>query len=279
MTVIRCRVSYHNGDAEQGRLELYEAGRSIQGLARALSITTHALLHDGEVRAHGDRADGATIYVQPSQRGSFVEQVAVVIADPFVQAIGSSVIGAAFYDILRTGWSHATGHSAEPQTPTLQRMAERRQEILEELAAGLERPLEELHRPIKRQPVIEIKVTKPRGEALIRLDDETRQYVSTRTQGDDVNNLKGNVTRYNILSGFGRFYNDGDGVTVPFNLAEDLPAREVQLISWSLDQANRGSSGKVLFDVVPVVNARGIVRRYLVKAVRDVPPDNHQRAA
>jgi hypothetical protein len=269
-TVLKLRVSYHHGDAEQGRLELYEAGRSIQGLARAVHISTHALLNNGDVRSHGNRTQGAEVYIQPSQRGSFVELVNVVIDNAFVVGIGGSVVGNAFYDMLGYAWNNAVGRETQPQTPYVRNMAARRQELAEELAASLEAPLEEFHRPVKRQEEMQIQLARTRGQEIIRLDNNTRTYVSTRARGDTIPRVLGNVTRYNILSGFGRFYEDEIGETVPFNLDGELPAREVQLISWSLDQANRGQDGKVLFDVVPIVNARGETRRYLITAVNEV---------
>lgn len=270
MKIIRVRVSYHHGDAEQGRLDLYDAGRSTEGLARAMAISTHALLNDGAVRRHGDRAEGAQFYIEPAQRGSFVEFVTVVLSNPAAQGLGISVAGAAFWDMIKYGWNNSVGRPQEPETPFVRNLAERRQELAEELAASLESPLEQFHRPIRSQNQMEIQLARPRVGEIIRLDNNSRTYVSTRERGDLIRGLVGNVTRYNILSGFGRFYVDESEETMPFNLADDFPVGEVHLISRSLDEANRGLGGKILFDAIPIVNARGETRRYLIKSAREI---------
>ena len=65
MNPIHFKISYHNGDASNGRLDMYDASVSLQGFAKALSITTHALLNDGEIRKKGHSIKGAKIYINP----------------------------------------------------------------------------------------------------------------------------------------------------------------------------------------------------------------------
>lgn len=59
MKTINFKISYHNGDASDGRLDMYDASVSLQGFAKALAITTHALLNDGEIRKKGNTINGA----------------------------------------------------------------------------------------------------------------------------------------------------------------------------------------------------------------------------
>lgn len=99
MTSITFKISYHHGDATTGRLDMYDASVSLQGFAKALSITTHALLNDGEIRKKGNRIEGAQLYISPPRKGSFEEIITLVITNK--EAIGASIAAAAFYDLIK----------------------------------------------------------------------------------------------------------------------------------------------------------------------------------
>ena len=78
-TKLEIKVSYHYGTAADSRLDLYDAGVSIQGMARALAISTHAFLNEGEIRKRANAATGAEIYISPSRRGSFQEIITIIL--------------------------------------------------------------------------------------------------------------------------------------------------------------------------------------------------------
>jgi len=268
MPELSFKISYHHGDAAQGRLDLYDAGISIQGLAKALSITTHALLNDGAIRKQGDKAEGARIFINPSRKGSFEEIITIFVSDPVAASVGTSILAAAFWDLIKWTWSHTVDKEYEPETPFVRRLADRREPFIGEISESLEIPLEQLHRPIKQHAEMEISISRPRVGEILRLDQDTMLNVSLSTDPDITENIVGNVTRYNILSGYGRFFSDDLQRTVSFKITENVPFDQRELITWSIDQAQRRFPGKVVFDAKIIKSARGVVKRYLVHEIR-----------
>lgn len=268
---IEFRISYDGGQAAEGFLDIYNAGVSTRGLSRALAITVHAFLNDGEIRRRAERATGAKIYISSPRHGSFEEVVRVVFSADAATTVGLSILAAAFYDFLKWTWSAAVGKQSDPTTPFVRRISERKEPFIGEIATVLETPMQELHRPIEGDPDIKIYVRRPRVGSVVVFDKETLDYVTTRTESEVVENLRGNVTKYNILSGFGRFYSDVELKTVSFDLDQDVSAEEKRLLTWSMDQRSQGNDGKILIDVHRHLNARNELMRYKVLAVRKCP--------
>lgn len=268
MSEVKIVFHYDGGIAADGSLDIYDAAVSLHGLSRALAITTHAFLNDGEIRIRAERVEGAKILIRPPQRGSFQEVVTVVFQSGAVEAIGYSVLAAAFWDFLKWTWSEVIGSSVSPTTPTVKRLQDRIEPVMGELVEALEKPLQEMHRPIQRDRDIRLGVHRPHVGEVLRMDAATLDYVMTSTESDIVRDLSVNVTRYNILSGFGRFYVDDEDRTISFKIADDMTSAQKQLLTWSLDQRNRDFPGKILVDVRRVINARGQVLRCIVLSAR-----------
>jgi len=216
MKPINFKISYHNGDAKDGRLDMYDASVSLQGFAKALSITTHALLNDGEIRKQGNRLNGAKIFISPSRKGSFEELITLVITNK--EAIGASVASSAFWDLIKWTWSKTIDLDYEPKTPHVKKLEERIEPFIGEMEEALEIPLEQAHRPIKQCEDMTVVLKRHRVGNVIKLDCNTLKSVSIRTDSNITKNITGNVTRYNILSGIGRFYDDDLERTVSFKM-------------------------------------------------------------
>jgi hypothetical protein len=265
---IEIKIRYEGGIADDGVLELYDAGTSISGFARAFAITSHAFLNDGAVRKRAEGAEGAKLYIGSSKHGSFLEVITVVITSEAAKAIGLSIVAAAFWDFVKWSWSKTIGKDTEPETPYVRRLVDQNPELADELAAVLESAMQMAHRPIQQDRHIEIAVQRPKVGTILTLDSETLLYVSTRGESELIENLIGNVTRYNILSGFGRFYDDVQECTIPFDLDDAVSALEKRLLTWSMDQRIQGHDGKIALDVKAITNAKGNIKRYRVHAVR-----------
>lgn len=268
MVELRARISYHGGDADRGMLNIYDAGVSLHGLSRSLAITGHAFLNDGAVRRRAERAAGVSIYVLPSRHGSFEQIISIVLENPAAAGIGVSVAAAAFWDFLKWSWSNTIGVLFEPVTPHVLRLRERREPFIGEMTEALERPLELMHRPIAAEPEMQILVSRPRVGEVIRLNRESLDQVSSRTENDHPVEVQGNVTRYNVLTGYGRLYDRELEATIGFKVSEEVSGVEKECLTWSLHEYNRDQGGRLVFTVNRVVNARGEPKRYLVTAIR-----------
>lgn len=115
-TEIKFRIKYEGGDADQNRLELYDAGVSIHGIARSIAISMHAFLNDGNIRSRVEKISGAKIYIHPSRQGSFEELIVIAVNSDIASGIGLSVVASASWEFLKWSWAKATGQKADEPT-------------------------------------------------------------------------------------------------------------------------------------------------------------------
>lgn len=141
-------------------------------------------------------------------------------------------------------------------------------DLEEGLTVALEKPLEQLHRPLANNENMEISVTRNQTTDSINFNHETLAYVETTTESRLSHNILGNVTRYNILSGNGRFYDDNLERTISFGVDNEVSPNEKQILTWSMDQRNKGNDGKILIDANRIVNKRGETKRYIIVEVK-----------
>jgi hypothetical protein len=267
---LRLKIKFEGGEADNHRLEIYEAGVSIHGLARATAISMHAFLNNGAVRSRVETIHGAKIYITPSQKGSFQELITIVIEADLVGTIGTSVAATATWEFIKWSWAKAMGR--EPEEPTsrhAKKILKENEDLETELSIALESPLEQVHRPIANNSEVRISLSKNLTKDSIDLDQNSLDNVSTRTESAIEKNICGNITRYNILSGNGRFYDDGLERTVSFGLDSDVSHSEKKLLTWSMNEGNSGRDGKLLMDLNRIVNKRGDTKRYVVVEVRE----------
>lgn len=267
MKELNFKISYSGASADQGLLDIYDAGVSTLGLARALSVTTHAFLNDGKIRKRAERVVGARVYLHPPKNGSFEELVTIVFTDPVVQAIGTAVIVPAFWDFLKWTWSEAVGGQHQPETPFVRRLEDRVEPLIGEIGVALESPMAELHRPIQHAANMEISISRPRVGEIIRLDHTTMAYVSIRDEGEAEEGIIGNVTKYNIISGYGRLFVDELDRTVPFDLDSNISDDQKQLLTRSSHDRNRGLDGKIALNASRILTGRGELKRFKVYGV------------
>lgn len=266
MTTLTFSIKYNHGDAANGKLDMYDAAISFQGFARALSITAHALLNDGEIRKRAHRIEGGELFICPSRKGSFEQIVSFVVTNQ--EAIGASIVAATFYDLVKWTWSKTLEAAYEPQTPHVRKLAQKIEPFIGEMEEALELPLELAHRPIRQNQDVVITINRQRSGEVIRLDNETLSAVSLQTESNITDNIIGNVTKYNLISGYGRFYDDQLEHTISFKLEDTVSSAQKQLITWSLHHAqNQEGQGKIIFEAKRVLTSRGIVKRYLVTKI------------
>lgn len=270
MESVSIRIEYTGGTANEGLLSAYEAGLSITGLSRALALSAHALVGDGRTRLRARRTPAFHIYIAPPRGGSFIEELRVVFSDPIVQVLGGGVIGNALWDLIKVSWSATVDKLAEPETDHVKALLERQEPVMGRLPYALESPLEQVHRPIQRDREIEISVQDAEQRIeVVRFDDDTLEAISSNVRDKEATLIHGNVTRYNILTGFGRLYALEEGRVVPFRLGPSFPEIQKAILTWSMDDKQRGGEGLVTLRVFRVASARGVTKRYLVEAAQN----------
>lgn len=265
---IKFIIRYTGGSADGNHLDLYDAATSMQGLARSLSITSHALLNDAQVKSKGDSTKNVDFLLHPSKKGSFIEQVTIIFHDPAVQAIGSSVLASAFWDFIKYTWREATGRNGKLLEPKSRRIVSSNEDFSQEATKSLEIPLQQLHRPILNDKDIVIEIRRPKIGVVVKFNKSTLDYVMSQEAPILKINIKGNVTKYNNITGVGKFYDDNEGRTISFYSSE-LAEEERRILSWSLHNSNGDySAGKIFIDVDVIASNSGSIKRYMIKDAR-----------
>lgn len=267
MKELNFKISYRGASADDGLLDIYDAGVSTLGLARALSVTTHAFLNEGHVRKRAERVVGAKVYLHPPKKGSFEELVTIIFTEPAVQVIGATVITAAFWDFLKWSWSEALGERHDPETSFVKRLDDRVEPLIGAIGVALESPLAALHRPIQNAVDMEISISRPRVGEVFTLDHTTMAYVNVRDESELEDGIVGNVTKYNIISGYGRVFIDDLDRTVPFDLDDDVSPKEKEFLTKSSHDRNRGLDGKISLRASKILTAKGELKRFKVYGV------------
>ncbi|OOG62651.1 hypothetical protein [Flavobacterium sp. A45] len=263
---VKFTIRYTGGTADESILDLYDAASSMQGLAKALAITTHALATKGEIRSKGDSIPNVKFYLHPPKQGSFIELVTIVFEDPVAKVIGTSVVVAAFWDMIDFTWRQATGRQKDPEEKIARKIVEENELFPQEMSRVLEIPLQQLHRPILHDRNIEIEIKRPRVGTVLKFSSATLDYVMSQNDPELVENINGNVTKYNILSGYGRFYDDNAQRTIPFNISPTLEMEEQEILTWSLHHSTADNqNGKIIIDAQVVKDRLGNIKRYIIQ--------------
>ncbi len=260
MTELKVKYHYEYGMADEGRLDLYDAAIALKGVARASSLITHAYLN-GEVKTQGDGAKGAEFYINTPKRGSFIYEAVIFFA--------GSVSSGVFYDFIKYGFNEAVGKLNYNQDYS-KALEKRIEPTIGELPATLESSLNEIHRPIRKDNDIKLTVGRPRGEKLAIFDSESALYLLPSTIPAP-HPISGNVTKYNNLTGWGKFFDLIEQRTVSFNIKLDSSEREKSFITWSLHESNMGREGLLYLSANAVVTSTNVIKRYIVEGVSDAP--------
>lgn len=194
------KLRFSGGDAERRGLDLYDGSNSFYGFAQALQIVVHAYM-TGEIVSRATALKGAELYFGAPRRGSVLFDIIAVI-EQYPATAG--IAGAAFYDFVKVAFSKAVGMlNAKPETPSVQKV-DIDDTFFDQLAETLEGSLRRAHRAID-YGIPTVTLERPRS-TLVTSDRHTSEWVNTRDENPDVEELSGNITRYNALSGNGRAY-------------------------------------------------------------------------
>lgn len=257
--IFRFKITYENGSADQHHLDMYDAGISYLGFAKALNITIGAILNK-QVKVKGNNSSGVQIYLETSKKGSFEQLITVAIQEyPIISTIALGASGSALWDTIKYVWGGIL-NQIEPQPS--QKIMNRIEPIMHDLQQALETPLQEAHRPITNDKKIEISLTSGRSKNAIKLNESTLKTVSEKVTDKIEEDKVGNVTRYNNISYIGRYYDEDLDKTIPFH-SEALSKYEQELLTWSLHESNKDiTKGKIKISVIPIKTATGKLKRY-----------------
>lgn len=267
---IKLILRVEGGSADEGVLDIYDAANTIYGLARSVNMVAHSFANNGEVRKKNKTATGSKTVIQPSIKGCFEEQIAILFDDSVINRVGSSVYVNGFWDYLTWVWTGAVGHDWEPTTPYVRSFASKHDLHIDEISDALEVPMQLMHKSINSDENVKIFISRPRVSDVMELNKSTLDYVTTRDETTDTEYIVGNVTRFNVLSHFGRVYSDDEGRIISFGLADGDNRRVVDLAIKSMQEHGTDNKGKMNLKVSKVLSAHGVVKRYRVYDINEI---------
>lgn len=262
-------IQYEGKKSDSGRLDLYDAAESLHGFTRVLNRIAHAFANNDDARSKVPKPTNVITSITGAKKGCFETLIDVEFSEKVVQSMGKSVVINNFWDYFIYTFSLGIGIDYQPTTPYLRKKIDRSEGHFDEMSAALEVYLTKTHRPIKSNSASTIAIVRPRFGSTIIMNNATLDYVETNLTSNTIEYWSGNVTKYNILTGYGRAYIDEIGHTVPFNLFgldDDTPAHTTAAASMEEGARNIGS-GKREFSGYKVTNATGIVKRLLILTI------------
>jgi hypothetical protein len=242
----------------------------IHGIARAINIVSHAFSTNEEIRTRAQSAHDVKTLIHSSRKGCFEEQIDIVFSKNLTAKIGSSVIIKSFWDYLTYCWAASIGADHAPTSNHLQKVVQKDRDFGYFIGDALESAMQDLHKPIVRDVNSKIFLERPRVGDVLEFNHETLAYVTNRFEKTEILTITGNVTRFNVLSDFGRFYSDLDERTVSFKFGGDNKSEKQRLIILeSMKDGVRGESGKLKFHVSKIMNSQDFVKCYVVHEIEE----------
>jgi hypothetical protein len=261
-------IRAEGGEADNGRVNLYDGSKTIGGLARCLNLVAHAFANNEKVRTKGDNPRDVKTFLHASTKGCFEERVDLEFSDAFAEKMGLTVVQKNFWDYLKWSWSAAIGQQYEPTTPYVRALEQQKTPYADEIAEGLQAAMVDFHRLISEDERITIRLAKLKGPDELEFNFETYQYVAASIRSNEKIYVYGNVTKYNILSGSGRYYDSEKRMIVSFLLLDHKSkSNDESLAVRSMDQRILGDEGKIRFSGYSVTTARGVLKRFLVDSI------------
>ncbi len=265
-------IQYEGQSSDAGRLDLFDAVESLHGFTRVLNRISHAFANNDDARSKVPKPANVNTYITGAKKGCFETLLEVEFSDKVSEEIGSSVVVNNFWDYFTYIFSLGIGVNYDPTSSFLRNKIDHDEGHFYAMATALEGYLKEVHRPIKLNGANKIEIIRPRVGSALVMDHATLDYVGSTIRSSIQEYWIGNVTKYNILTGYGRAYIDEFGRTVPFNLLgfnEAAPPGHTSAASSMVEGAHEIGSGKRSFYGYKVSNAAGIVKRLLILTINE----------
>lgn len=273
-----------NGLADEGKIDIHDAGETITGAARVTNLINHSFANDNVFRSKNHSADGSKTFVHSSLKGCFEEKIEVVFDERVVETIGSSVIADHYFDYFQCALSAAVGEEPTPTGSFVKKILrnEKTEALFEEMATCIEAPLIEMLKTIAREDNVVVSIHRPRVGEIFKFDSNSYDFLKQTIEEDQHTYIVGNVTKFGYLNGYGRLYSDKEQRIISFRLVHKDEQRysDLALKSMSLGKKQKQGQkafdfekGKMNFKVTRALSANGRVKYYLVHDILEINPN------
>ncbi len=260
-------IKYDSGRKEFDGLDMYWGARSLTGIAQTLLITIHSFVHQ-EIILKAPAAKGFRVVLKRSYSNSWDQMLSLVVTDTETLSLIKDLGKAALYDLLKWGLLSGVGIKYVLQHRKSKKVIKELRTEIDDLQERLQATMKEVHLPIKNQGLA-IHVMGGRT-LLARYDEETLDYLETEIEKTEQITKYLAVSRFNIRTGWGRFIESEDSLSIPFSPVGELSKYQKALLADNLAKLARGKFEPLTVIVSEVVSKEGVLKRYKLHGVTDV---------
>jgi preprotein translocase subunit SecD len=260
-------VKYDDGRKAFDGLDMYWGAKSLTGVAQALLISIHSFVHK-EIILKAPAAKGFRVVLGRSYSGSWDQMLSLVITDTQTLSLVNDLGKAALYDLLKWGLLSGVGVKYALQHRKSKKVIKELRTQVDDLQERLNATMKEVHLPIKNQGLT---VHVMGGRTLLaRYDEETLDYLETEIEKTEQVTKELAVSRFNTRTGWGRFIEEEDSLSIPFSPVYVLSKYQKAILADNLAKLAREKFETVTAVVSEVVSKEGVLKRYKLHGVTDV---------
>lgn len=252
-------VRYDDGTRTFDGLDMYWGAKSLTGVAQAMLICLHSFVHE-EIILKAPAAKGFKIVLGRSYAGSWDQMLTLVITDSETLSLVKDLGKDALYDLLKWGLLSGVGIKYALTRRKAKKVIRSLRTQVDDLQERLNATMKEVHLPIKNQGLT---VHVMGGRTLLaRYDQETLDYLETEIEKTDQITKELAVSRFNTRTGWGRFIEEEDSLSVPFSPVHQLSKFQKAILADNLAKLAREQFETVTALVSEVVSKEGVLKRY-----------------
>jgi hypothetical protein len=272
------QIQYEGNQADDGRINLYDAAEALKGLASSINIITQSFSNDDKVQTKVPVQKEFKTYFSAAKKGCFDLFIDVKFETKTIQKHGASVVKDKYWDYLIEAFSASTGSEAYNNSTFLKKLLQENEGLFDEMAIAIDSHILNVHRPISNGSAATAKIIRPYVGEKIELNIKTHHYLNTKIRDENITNLSGNVTRHSNISGLGRAYIREFKRIVPYYIVDHKnTGKEVDtLAAKSLLDGSAigiGKGGLCNFDAHLVRDNKDFVKRIELKNIEPITLD------
>lgn len=272
VTLIKHRISFQGGDADEHRIEAYPSAQSLEGLIWATLVATHFAV-SGKVRQKGDLSGSAKIFLSPPRRGSVEFDLLIFVQNSeFISGMAAgyaaNVITPYVNGVIRYAFNNAMGVATGAPSRLKRAFGRLDEEDLAKLVQRVEPPLSRAHKAVGDS--VDGIFIRHRASQVAELNRETKTFLEARLRAEH-SILETNATSFNVLTGNGRLFEPIEGETVPFTLIPNARLGSKKALLQSMEQYVAGNTGTIKITAQREETADGRLKRLLVSAAEQIP--------
>lgn len=260
-------LRYVGWEAERHRLNIYDAGKAIEGMSRTLALCTHYFVN-GDIITQATALSGAEIFLTAPEAGSIkFRSIIRLLRSPWAATIAVGLVTNAIYDVTKAVVQTSVGQNIAITDAHAKQIIKHDISAIDTIADRVTNDLANIHRPLNSSAEL---IYFGGQSSQITLNEDTYEYVKTTRISEGVYEFVGRVAAYNANSQKGRIYIPEINRVIPFEPDEYFSPGQSQELADSLAHYVRaqGRSGNKMGYVTiyakKMETGSGLLRRLIV---------------